>query len=158
MSVQAPIKQTAGPRGPRKAPVTPALSEAALWVLERKFIEYLETGDAPAGLFAKDVFLDFTPPLWRVQGNGLEAALALRRAGHPSPGRVPRWRTDRTDRGFVIEFEEIWIDAGQRWYCREMARADVINGSIAALSVYCTGDWDAARQAQHTRNAGLMRP
>jgi hypothetical protein len=127
-------------------------------VLERKFIRFLETGEVPEGLFAPDVFLDFTPPLWRMQASGLQAAVALRRAGHPSPGTVSRWRTDRTERGFVMELEEVWHAAGRDWYCREMVRADVSDGVIADLSVYCTGDWDAARQVRHAREEVLPRP
>lgn len=127
-------------------------------VLERRFIRFLETGEVPEGLFAQDLFLDFTPPLWRMQASGLQAAVALRRAGHPSPGTVSRWRTDRTEKGFVLELEEVWHAAGRDWYCREMVRADVSDGVIADLSVYCTGDWDAARQARHAREEVLLRP
>jgi hypothetical protein len=58
-------------------------------------------------------------------------------------------RVDPTDRGFVIEFEERWEDQGQRWYAREMIRADVVGATIVELSVYCTGDWDERRQALH---------
>jgi hypothetical protein len=84
--------------------------------------------------------------------------LALRRHGHPFPGRVPRWRCDPTPTGFVLEVEETWSDQGQDWYCREMMRADVRDGPIAVLSVYCTGDWDAQRQAEHRRSVKLLRP
>jgi hypothetical protein len=111
MSTKVAMEQETGPKDLPHAPAAPAVSEAILATLERKFIKFLETGWVPDGLFADDVFLDFTPPLWRLQASGVQDALALRRAGHPSPGTVPRWRTDRTDRGFVIEFEEIWSDA-----------------------------------------------
>ena len=158
MSTRVAMEHETGPKDPPQASAAPTVSEAILATLERKFIEFLETGVVPDGLFADDVFLDFTPPLWRLQASGVQDALALRRAGHPSPGTVPRWRTDRTDRGFVIEFEEIWRDGGQQWYCREMARADVANGVITALSIYCTGDWDAARQTRHARQEVLVRP
>jgi len=30
--------------------------------------------------------------------------------------------------------------------------------SICSLSVYCTGDWDAARVAEHAAAARLLRP
>jgi hypothetical protein len=30
--------------------------------------------------------------------------------------------------------------------------------AIAALSVYCTGDWDAARREEHARAVHLLRP
>jgi hypothetical protein len=40
---------------------------------------------------------------------------------------------------------ERWTDDDGEWYCREMARADVVDGRVAALSVYCTGEWDTGR-------------
>ena len=126
--------------------------------LAEQLIVFLETGEVPAGLFAPDVFCDFTLPTWRLQASGVQDAVALRRSGHPCAGRVPRWRTDRTDTGFVMEFEEVWVDGGQQWYCREMARADVAEDAISALSVYCTGDWDTARQARHARKEVMQRP
>lgn len=123
-----------------------------------EFIAWLETGEAAAGLFAPDVFVDFTLPLWRLQAQGRDAVLALRRAGHPSPGRVPRSRFDATPTGFVLEVEESWQDAGGSWYCRELFRADAGPAGITELAVYCTGDWDAARVAEHAREVTLIRP
>jgi hypothetical protein len=126
--------------------------------LVKKFITFLETGNAPDGLFAPDVFVDFTMPLWRLQTQGAAEAIALRKRGHPAPGKVARMRMDFIPTGFVLEVEERWTDGGQDWYCREMFRADVSNGSIKDLSVYCTGDWDAARQAEHKKAVKLIRP
>lgn len=123
-----------------------------------RFVAYLETGTPAPALFTDDVFVDFTMPRWRLQAEGLDAALALRRRGHPAPGRVPRWRLDPTPGGFVIELEERWTDAGGDWYCREMMRAELRGESIRELSVYCTGDWDATRQAEHRAQVRLSRP
>lgn len=123
-----------------------------------RFVAYLETGVAAPGLFTDDVFCDFTLPRWRLQAAGIEAVLALRRSGHPSPGRVPRWRYDATERGFVVEVEERWREDGKDWYCREMMRADLRGDAICELSVYCTGDWDAAREAEHRAAVALLRP
>lgn len=126
--------------------------------LVAKFVRFLETGDAPEGLFTADAFCDVTLPRWRLQAQGAAETVALRRQSHPARGRVPRWRCDPTPTGFVIEFEEVWQDQGQDWYCRELARADIRDGSIAVLSVYCTGDWDTARRAEHGRAVTLLRP
>ena len=122
------------------------------------FIAFLETGELPDGLLAPDVFADVTVPTWRLQGRGPEALLAIRKGGHPCPGRVPRHRLDLTPSGFVLEFVETWTDAGQRWYSREMARADVSADGITMLSVYCTGDWDEARVAEHAAAVSLLVP
>ncbi|HLZ72715.1 MAG TPA: hypothetical protein VKV26_22655 [Dehalococcoidia bacterium] len=126
--------------------------------LSTKLIQFLETGDPPEDLFAPDVFCDFTSPSWRLQAQGRDAVVRLRRSGHPSSGRVPRHRVDPTPAGFVLEVEEQWRDRGQDWYCRELFRADIQDGCITELSVYCTGDWDAAQRARHRREVKLLRP
>ena len=123
-----------------------------------QLIHFLETGDAPPGLFTDDVFCDFTLPLWRLQAQGLEPVVALRRQGHPGPSRVPRWRCDPTPTGLLLEVEERWEQAGESWYCRELIRADVAGESITEIAVYCTGDWNAARQAEHQQAVRLLRP
>ena len=69
----------------------------------------------------------------------------MRKAGHPCPGRVPRSRLDATTTGFVLEVEEEWDQDGESWYFRELLRADVADGAISHISVYCTGDWDRAQ-------------
>jgi hypothetical protein len=121
-------------------------------------VTYLETGEAPPGLFAPDVSVDFTMPTWRLQARGVEDSLALRSGGHPGPGQVIRSRFDPTATGFVLEVEEVWDDGGEHWYCRELFRADVGPAGITDLAVYCTGDWTSARVAQHARSVPLIRP
>jgi hypothetical protein len=123
-----------------------------------EFITYLETGDAAPGLFAPDVFLDVSLPRWRLQAKGRDDALKLRRMAHPFPGRVPRSRFDATSTGFVLELEETWEDGGDFWYCRELFRADAGPEGIVELAVYCTGDWDTARVAEHAAAVALIRP
>ena len=126
--------------------------------LAGKFIEFLESQAPPEGLFTPDVFCDFTSPQWRQQAQGIEDAVSIRKAGHPGPSRVPRSRFDATATGFVLEVEEEWDQDGEQWYCRELFRADVSNGSISQISVYCTGDWDTQRRADHAKAVQLLRP
>jgi hypothetical protein len=126
--------------------------------LAAQFVSFLETAVAPDGLFAPDLFTDFTLPQWRLQADTAEGSIALRAAGHPMTGRVPRSRLDLTERGFVLEVEEAWRADGDDWYCRELFRADVTDGSIRELSVYCTGDWPAALVAEHRAAVTLIRP
>ena len=137
---------------------TQHVNEARARELASQFITLLETGTAPAGLFTPDVFCDFTMPQWRLQAQGDADVVGLRRHGHPAPGRVPRSRFDATTTGFVLEVEEQWEAGGESWYCRELFRADVTGGSISQLSVYCTGDWDAALVARHAATVPLLRP
>jgi len=132
--------------------------EARSRELATEFIRFLETGEPAERLFSPDVFCDFTMPQWRLQAQGIADAVVLRRHGHPGPGRVPRSRFDATGTGFVLEVEEQWEQDGESWYCRELFRADVADGSICELSVYCTGDWDAARVATHAHTVRLIRP
>lgn len=126
--------------------------------LAHRFIEFLETGIVPDGLFTPDVFCDFTMPRWRLQSEGIDGLVELRKAGHPGPGKVPRWRCDATATGFVLEFEERWEQDDKDWYSRELARADTEQGAVSALSVYCTGDWDAEHRAKHSASVKLIRP
>jgi hypothetical protein len=120
-------------------------------------IRFLETGTVPAGLFAAGAFADLSLPQWRVQAATTAEVIALRTEGHPCPGQVRVERVEETGHGFTLEFEERWEDGGQRWYCREMIRADLVGGSIAELSIYCTGDWDEARQREHAAAVHLVR-
>ena len=126
--------------------------------LSHRFIKFLETGEVEGGLFTPEVFCDFTLPRWRLQTAGIDDLVALRKAGHPGPGKVPRWRCDATETGFVLEFEEQWEQEDKDWYAREIARVDAPQGAISSLSVYCTGDWDAEHRAEHAANVKLIRP
>ena len=136
----------------------PDMDGAIMRELSEKLIRFLETGDVPEGLFRPDVFLDLTMPTWRVQTTSAEDLIAERKQGHPGPGRVTRWRADPTPSGFVLEFEERWNSEGQQWYAREMMRIEVAGGTITEVTVYCTGDWDQARQAEHAAAVTLIRP
>lgn len=122
----------------------------------RRFMQYLSTGEGAEAVFTDDVFLDFTPPLWRVQARGLADAHALRLRGHPGPGSVPRCTVHATASGFAMEAEEQWTDARGTWTCREAFFAELRGDRIARLSVYCTGDWDAARRATHREQVKLL--
>lgn len=126
--------------------------------LARSFVDFLETGTPPDDLFTPDVFCDFTMPKWRLQAQGVDGVVALRKAGHPGPGTVPRWRCDATPTGFVLEFEERWTQDGEDWYSREMTRADARDGRIASFSVYCTGDWNAELRERHAQAVPLIHP
>jgi hypothetical protein len=39
-----------------------------------------------------------------------------------------------------------------------MIRADVADDTIVEMVVYCTGDWDEAKQREHTSAVQLLRP
>jgi len=131
--------------------------EATARDLAGQFITFMETGTPPEGLFTPDIFCDFTMPQWRLQARGIEDVTALRKAGHPGPSSVPRSRFDPTTTGFVLEIEEQWDQDGESWYCREMIRADISDGAVSQISVYCTGDWDRERVRRHAETVQLIR-
>ncbi|MGH7686333.1 MAG: hypothetical protein ACREN2_05910 [Candidatus Dormibacteria bacterium] len=133
-------------------------NEAVARRLAEDLVVFLETGDVPPNLFAPDLFSDVTLPTWRLQASDLDGMVALRRAGHPSTGRVPRRRLDIIPDGFVIELTEAWQGEGGEWTCREMVRAGVRDGRIVELSLYCTGDWSPERIAEHASSVTLLRP
>ena len=39
-----------------------------------------------------------------------------------------------------------------------MIRADVEGDTIVEMSIYCTGDWDEAKQREHAAAVTLIRP
>lgn len=108
--------------------------------LANKFIAFIQSGNRQTGLFTPDVALDFTSPGIRIQTRCEADAYRVRFEGHPWPSTVPAWRFDPTPSGFVIEWEEIWEHAGQRWFCREIARCVADDAGVRDIAVYCTGD------------------
>ena len=52
-------------------------------ILAGRFIVFLETGTVPDGLFAPNVFCDFTMPKWRLQSEGIDGLVALRKGWTP---------------------------------------------------------------------------
>lgn len=124
------------------------MNTALIDELSEKMCAFLESGTVPEGLFQADASLNVSMPTWRIQVRGLEELIRVRKDSHPWPGKVTNTRLDPTPNGFVLEFEERWAHGGQHWYCREMLRADVRDGQISKLTVYCTGDWDEARQQE----------
>jgi hypothetical protein len=137
---------------------TAELDPQTLERLSRDTVIFLETGTPPEGLFASDVFCDCSMPQWRLQTQGIPALVDLRRAGHPGPSKITPWQSYPTQRGFVFEFAEEWDQDGEHWYAREALLAEVRDGCISDVSVYCTGDWDQAHQDQHRREVTLLRP
>ncbi|HEX5117640.1 MAG TPA: hypothetical protein VFW65_20795 [Pseudonocardiaceae bacterium] len=137
--------------------MTTLVDRTRVQALAAGLVEFLQTGELPDGLFAADVFLDLTLPTWRLQSRGVAELVDVRITSHPAHGTVVVSRLDPTDTGFVLEFQEHWESEGQSWYCRELVRADVVDGVVGAIAVYCTGDWDEARQREHAATVTLLR-
>jgi len=133
---------------------------ATIQLSVEKFVSFLESGGvAPEGLFASTVFGDLTFPHWRVQTDGADELIAGRRRLHPQPGCVRLERVTPTETGYLVKLEERWEDGGQQWYCREGFVLDLDeNGAVCDFTLYCTGDWDEARQREHVNTVTLLRP
>lgn len=140
------------------ATATAPLPADAARAIADAFVQFLETNDAPEGLFTDSTFLDLTLPRWRLQCMGGDDLVALRRESHPAIGTAHPVRLDPTPTGFVLEIEERWNDDDGEWYCRELFRVDVAGDAVTAVSIYCTGDWDEARVAEHAAAITLLRP
>ena len=82
-------------------------------------------------------------------------SLSEKRSPRPRQGAALAVRSDAG--GVRHRVEERWKDGGHDWYAREMARAEVIDGAVSSLSVYCTGDWDENRRIQHAGEVTLSR-
>ena len=122
---------------------------------------FLQTSgqSVPDGLFAPDLFADLTFPgggsRSRVARTLVEAEPAdctrsrarcgwRRSSPPPADGRSRSRSAGRT--------------AGQQWYCREAFSAGLDGlGRSPTSALYCTGDWDEARVAEHARAVTLLR-
>jgi ketosteroid isomerase-like protein len=115
-----------------------------------------EVGD----VLADDVFLDGHPPFWRFQIAGrdaFEAWIAGYLAAAESP-EVTVARTVPTATGFVTELVGRHREDGREMTDRKIALAEVRNGRIAELTVYCSGDWDPELRERHGAETQLLRP
>jgi hypothetical protein len=122
-----------------------------------RLVAFLQTG-ATDGLFAPDVFADVTLPHWRVQALGADEVIAAKTRMHPPAGRTRVEKVLAGPGAYTLKVEERWEDGGQQWYCREAFLAGLDEqGRIADFSLYCTGDWDEARVAEHARAVTLLR-
>ena len=139
------------------APVGLTIDRHEIDAAVEKLVRYFETGVAPAGLFAPDVFLDLVLPLWREQSADAEGLLALRSQYHPYSGTVRIGHVEPTEHGFVLEFEEEWQQAGRRLSAFEILRAELAGGAITEMSVYCTGDWDDERRRRYAETVRPVR-
>lgn len=118
-----------------------------------------EALDAPADLFAPDVFLDSFPPQWRFQLQGPAALLAQLRAVSEGATVTARLlRVVPTETGFVMEHEETHANDGSRTEtARHLDLCEVRDGRIAAIVSYCNGGWDDALRARHAAEAPMLR-
>ena len=126
--------------------------------LSEALAQVFRTADV-GDVFTDDVFLDGHPPMWRFQLEGLEAFdswLQGYAAHRPSVSVV---RTMATATGFLTEQTAVeHVEDRGEITSRKVLICDVRDGRIAAMSVYCSGDWDSALRDRHAAEAPMIRP
>jgi hypothetical protein len=134
----------------RTSPPTDAdrLSEALAQVFRTA-----DVGD----VFTDDVFLDGHPPLWRFQLQGIDDFRAWLQ-GYVGDGRtVEVVRTVATSSGFVTEHTGAAHTDRGLITGRELLLCAVRDGRISELTVFCSGQWDAALRDRHAAEAPMLR-
>jgi len=125
--------------------------------LAEELAEVFRTGRLD-DLFTDDVFLDGHPPYWRFQLDGRDA-FGTWLDGYVTAGtETSVARVVPTATGFVTELTGRHTEDGRDMTDRKIVLCEVRRGRIAALTVYCSGDWDDELRARHARETTLVRP
>jgi ketosteroid isomerase-like protein len=66
-------------------------------------------------------------------------------------------RTVPTVTGFVTEFTGRHDEDGEEITDRKILLAEVRDGRIAELTIYCSGDWNSELRARHAAETALPR-
>jgi hypothetical protein len=126
--------------------------------LVQGLVRVLETGEGGAENFAPAALFDLNVPAWRFQVRGADAFNEWWHEEVAHRGRVTVGRSAPTPSGFVLETAIEFEHDGKGLYARQMCLAEVSDGRIVELAVYCTGDWDAQTRAKQAREAPMIRP
>ena len=125
--------------------------------LSERLADVFRTAQAD-DVLAEDVFLDGNPPLWRFQLEGRDTLDTWIKSFMPHGAETTVVRTIPTVTGFVTEFTGRHDEDSQEITDRKILLAEVRDGRIAELTVYCSGDWDADLRARHAAETHLIRP
>ena len=109
-------------------------------------------------VLAEDVFLDGNPPLWRFQLRGRGDFDAWMQSFMAEGADTTVVRTVPTVTGFVTEFAGSHVEDGEAITDRKILLAEVRDGRIRELTIYCSGDWDAELRDRHAAETQLLRP
>lgn len=133
------------------------LDDAVAQELSERLADVFRTAQA-TDVLADDVFLDGNPPEWRFQLQGRDTFDAWIKSFMPHGADTTVVRTIPTVTGFVTEFTGRHDEDGREITDRKILLAEVRDGRIAELTVYCSGDWDADLRARHAAETQLLRP
>ena len=118
--------------------------------LLNEFVQFIETGDARSAVFADDAVMDFNVPSWRFAARGRAAIAAQRQHAGPGAWQVGVDRAEPTPNGFVVELHH--SHSGE--YYRTLSLVTVVNGHIAEVVHYCTGNWNESTRAEYYASQG----
>jgi hypothetical protein len=133
------------------------LADATAQTLSERLADVFRTGDV-GDVLTEDVFLDGHPPLWRFQLQGRDTFAAWLRGYSPDGAEITVVRTIPTATGFVTELVGRHDEGGETMTDRKMVLCEVRDDSVAELTIYCSGDWDAELRARHAAETELLRP
>jgi ketosteroid isomerase-like protein len=124
--------------------------DAVAQELSERLADVFRTAQA-TDVLANDVFLDGNPPEWRFQLQGRDTFEAWIKSFMPDGAETTVVRTIPTMSGFVTEFTGRHDEDGREITDRKILLAEVRDGRIAELTVYCSGDWDPDLRAPPRR-------
>ena len=133
------------------------LDDAVAQQLSERLADVFRTAQA-TDVLADDVFLDGNPPLWRFQLQGRDTFDAWIKSFMPDGADTTVVRTIPTVTGFVTEFTGRHDQDGLEITDRKILLAELRDGRITELTVYCSGDWDTDLRARHAAETQLIRP
>ena len=133
------------------------LDDAAAQELSERLADFFRTGEI-GDVLAADVFLDGHPPFWRFQLEGRDTVGEWYRSYAPDGVATTVISVVPTATGFVTEFVGEHTEAGELFTDRKVLLCQVRGAQISAVTIYCSGDWDAALRARHAAEAKLLRP
>ena len=133
------------------------VDDATAQELSERLADVFRTANV-GDVLTDDVFLDGHPPLWRFQLEGRDTFAAWLADYSPDGATVTVVRTIPTVTGFVTEFVGRHDENGETLTDRKILLCEVRNGRVAALTIYCSGDWNAELRARHAAEATLIRP
>ena len=113
-----------------------------------------EAGD----LFTDDVFLDGHLPLWRFQLQGRDAFAGWLHNFASNDATIAVVSAVPTVNGFVAEFTGEHPADGDIITFRQLMLCDVRDGQISAMTLYCSGEFNAELRARHAAATTLIRP
>lgn len=131
--------------------------DAVAQELSERLADVFRTAQA-TDVLADDIFLDGNPPEWRFQLRGRDTFDAWIKSFMPHGSDTTVVRTIPTVTGFVTEFTGRHDEDDREITDRKILLAEVRDGRIAELTVYCSGDWDADLRARHAAETQLIRP